>query len=198
VLGVIGVGNIGAIVAERALGLRMRVVAYDPFVAPEAAAKLRVELGALDEIYARADFITVHTPMTKETRGLIGAAAFAKMKKGVRIINCARGGIIDETALCQAIKDCVVGGAALDGCVKDPPPLDHPFFKLDQVICNPHLGAATDEAQINVAIAIADQVANFLMQGVIQNAVNFPSMTPKMLTILHPYLVLGEKLGSFL
>ncbi len=198
VLGVVGLGNIGSIVAERALGLKMQVLAYDPFVSPETAAKLRVELGALDEIYARADFITVHTPMTKETRGLIGTAAFAKMKKGVRIINCARGGIVDETALYQAIKDGVVMGAALDVFVEEPPPSDHPLLQLDQVICTPHLGAATDEAQINVAIAIADQVANFLTQGVIQNAVNFPSMTPKMLTILHPYLVLGEKLGSFL
>jgi D-3-phosphoglycerate dehydrogenase / 2-oxoglutarate reductase len=198
VLGVVGLGNIGSIVAERALGLKMQILAYDPFVSPETAAKLRVELGTLDEIYARADFITVHTPMTKETHGLIDAAAFAKMKKGVRIINCARGGIVDEVALHQAIKDGIVAGAALDVFVEEPPPADHPLLQLDQVICTPHLGAATDEAQINVAIAIADQVANFLTQGVIQNAVNFPSMTPKMLTILQPYLVLGEKLGSFL
>src|SRR5215475_3976919 len=198
VLGVVGLGNIGSIVAERALGLKMQVLAYDPFVSPETAAKLRVELGALDEIYARADFITVHTPMTKETRGLIGAAAFAKMKKGVRIINCARGGIVDEIALYQAIKDGVVAGAALDVFVEEPPPANHPLLQLDQVICTPHLGAATDEAQINVAIAIADQVANFLTQGVIQNAVNFPALTPKMVEILQPYLVLGEKLGSFL
>ena len=177
VLGVVGLGNIGSIVAERALGLKMRILAYDPFVSPETAAKLRVELGTLDEIYARADFITVHTPMTKETRGLIGAPAFAKMKKGVRVINCARGGIVDEVALHQAIKDGIVAGAALDVFVEEPPPADHPLLQLDQVICTPHLGAATDEAQINVAIAIADQVANFLTQGVIQNAVNFPSMT---------------------
>jgi len=198
VLGVIGLGNIGAIVAERALGLKMQVLAYDPFVSPEAAAKLRVELASLDDIYARADFVTVHTPLTKETRGLINALAFAKMKKGVRIINCARGGIIDESALQKAIKDGVVAGAALDVFEEEPPPADHPLLHLEQVICTPHLGAATDEAQINVAIAIADQVVNFLTQGVIQNAVNFPSMTPKMLTILQPYLTLGEKLGSFL
>lgn len=198
VLGVIGLGNIGAIVAERALGLKMQVLAYDPFVSPEAAAKLRVELASLDDIYARADFITVHTPLTKETRGLINAAAFAKMKKGVRIINCARGGIVDESALHRAIRDGVAAGAALDVFEEEPPPADHPLLHLEQVICTPHLGAATDEAQINVAIAIADQVVNFLTQGVIQNAVNFPSMTPKMLAILQPYLVLGEKLGSFL
>ncbi|MEW6300019.1 MAG: phosphoglycerate dehydrogenase [Thermodesulfobacteriota bacterium] len=197
-LGVIGLGNIGSVVAERALGLKMRVIAYDPFVTPEHAAKLRVELVTLDELYARADFITVHTPLTKETRGLIGAAAFAKMKKGVRIVNCARGGIVDEGALVQAISDGTVAGAALDVFAEEPPPADHPLLRLDQVICTPHLGAATDEAQINVAVAIADQVAHFLTHGVIQNAVNFPALTAKMLAILQPYLVLGEKLGSFL
>lgn len=198
VLGVIGLGNIGAIVAERALGLKMRVVAYDPFVSSEVAAKLRVELVSLDELYAQADFITVHTPLTKETRSLIGAAAFAKMKKGVRIINCARGGIVDEEALLHALTGGQVAGAALDVFVQEPLPPTHPLLKLDQVICTPHLGAATDEAQINVAVAIADQVASFLTRGVIQNAVNFPALTPKMVEILHPYLVLGEKLGSFL
>jgi len=198
ILGVIGLGNIGAIVAERALGLKMRVVAYDPFIAPEAAAKLRVELATLDELYARADFITVHTPLTKETRGLIGAAAFAKMKKGVRVINCARGGIVDEEALLHALDSGKVAGAALDVFVQEPPPPTHPLLQHAQVICTPHLGAATDEAQINVAIAIADQVASFLTRGVIQNAVNFPALTPKMVEILQPYLVLGEKLGSFL
>src|SRR5262249_23195429 len=198
VLGVVGLGNIGSIVTERALGLKMQVLAYDPFVSPETAAKLRVELSTLDEIYARADFITVHTPVTKETCGLIGAAAFAKMKKGVRIINCARGGIVDEIALYQAIKDGVVAGAALDVFVEEPPPANHPLLHLDQVICTPHLGAATDEAQINVAVAIADQIAHYLIEGVIQNAVNFPALTAKMLAILQPYLVLGEKLGSFL
>lgn len=198
VLGVIGLGNIGAIVAERALGLKMRVIAYDPFISPEAAAKLRIELVSLDEVYAQADFITVHTPLTKETRGLIGTAAFAKMKKGVRIINCARGGIVDEEVLFHALTSGKVAGAALDVFVEEPPPASHPLLQLDQVICTPHLGAATDEAQINVAVAIADQVASFLTRGVIQNAVNFPAMTPKMLEILRPYLVLGEKLGSFL
>jgi D-3-phosphoglycerate dehydrogenase len=197
-LGVIGLGNIGAIVAERALGLKMQVIAYDPFVTPEAAAKLRVELVPLEELYARADFITVHTPLTKETRGLVSAAAFVKMKKGVRIINCARGGIVDEDALHHALTSGLVAGAALDVFVEEPPPVTHPLLHLDQVICTPHLGAATDEAQIHVAVAIADQVAHFLKDGVIQNAVNFPALTAKMLTILQPYLLLGEKLGSFL
>ncbi len=198
ILGVIGLGNIGSIVAERALGLKMRVIAYDPFVTPESAAKLRVELVSLDELYAHADFITVHTPLTKETRGLIGTAAFAKMKRGVRLINCARGGIVDEGALFQAITNGLIAGAALDVFVEEPPPPTHPLLQLDQVICTPHLGAATDEAQINVAVAIADQVAHFLTHGVIQNAVNFPALTAKMLALLQPYLVLGEKLGSFL
>lgn len=198
VLGVVGLGNIGAIVADRALGLKMRVLAFDPFVSAETAAKLGVEIASLDEIYANADFITVHTPLTKETRGLIGTEAFAKMKKGVRIVNCARGGIVDESALVEAIKSGKVAGAALDVFVDEPPPNDHPLLKLDQVVATPHLGAATDEAQINVAIAIADQVGNFLCNGVIQNAVNFPSLTAKQLTILQPYLTIGEKLGSFL
>lgn len=198
ILGVIGLGNIGAIVAERALGLKMRVLAYDPFVSPETAAKLRIELGSLEDIYGRADFITVHTPLTKDTRGLIGPAAFAKMKKGVRIINCARGGIVDEDALLQAITTGTVAGAALDVFVTEPPPAGHPLLALDQVIGTPHLGAATDEAQINVAVAIADQVALFLTEGEIQNAVNFPALTAKQRLILQPYITLGEKLGSFL
>jgi D-3-phosphoglycerate dehydrogenase / 2-oxoglutarate reductase len=176
----------------------MRVLAFDPFVSTETAAKLGVEIATLDEIYANADFVTVHTPLTKETRGLIGAEAFAKMKKGVRIINCARGGIVDETALAEAIKGGKVAGAALDVFVEEPPPDDHPLLKLNQVVATPHLGAATDEAQINVAIAIADQVGNFLSNGVIQNAVNFPALTAKQLVILQPYLTIGEKLGSFL
>ncbi len=198
VLGVIGLGNIGAIVAERALGLRMRVIAYDPFITPEAAAKMRIDLVSLEELYTQADFITVHTPLTKETKGLIGEAAFARMKKGVRIINCARGGIVNEEALYTALTNNTAAGAALDVFVEEPPPPTHPLLQLDQVICTPHLGAATDEAQINVAVAIADQVANYLTRGVIQHAVNFPSLTPKLITILQPYLLLGEKLGSFL
>ena len=198
VLGVVGLGNIGSIVAERALGLRMRVVASDPFITPKAAAKMNVELASLDELYSQADFITVHTPLTKETRGLINAAAFAKMKDGVRIINCARGGIVDEDALRDALQSGKVAGAALDVFTEEPPPADYPLLQLDNVICTPHLGAATDEAQINVAVAIADQVSLFLQDGIIQNAINSPALSQKLLTILEPYLVLGEKLGSFL
>ncbi len=196
-LGIIGLGNIGAIVAERALGLRMRVIGYDPFITPETAAKLRIELVSLDELYVQADFITIHTPLTEETLGLLGRTAFSRMKTGVRIINCARGGILDEQALLAALRNGSVAGAALDVFVTEPPPTSHPLLQLDNVICTPHLGAATDEAQINVAVAIADQVANYLIRGVIQHAVNFPSLTPKLITFLQPYLLLGEKLGSF-
>jgi len=195
-LGVIGIGNIGSLVAERALGLKMRVVAFDPFISQEAAQRLGVELVSLDALYARSDFITVHTPLTAETRGLVGTKAFAQMKKGVRVINCARGGIVDEDALVAAIGDGTVAGAALDVFTQEPPPPDHPLLKLDQVICTPHLGAATDEAQVNVAIAIAQQVVNYLTRGVIQDAVNVPSISPELLEVLGPYLTLCEKLGS--
>jgi D-3-phosphoglycerate dehydrogenase len=196
VLGIIGLGNIGAIVAERAVGLRMRVIASDPFVTPEVAARLRVELVGLDELYSRADFITIHTPLTPETRGLIGRATLARMKRGVRIVNCARGGIVDETALAEAIREGRVAGAALDVLEKEPALAGHPLLQLEQVICTPHLGASTGEAQVNVAVAIAQQVADFLCRGVIQNAVNVPSLSPEVLQVLRPYLILAEKLGA--
>lgn len=195
-LGIIGIGNIGGLVAERALGLKMRVIAYDPFISREVAQRLGVEMVNLDDLYSRADFLSIHTPLTPETRGLIGPDAFAKMKPGVRIINCARGGIVDEQALAAAIQARKVSGAALDVFSQEPPPPDHPLLKLDQVICTPHLGAATDEAQINVAIAIAQQVVNYLTSGVIQGAINVPSISPELLQVLGPYLTLGEKLGS--
>jgi len=196
VLGIIGLGNIGTIVAERAVGLRMKVIAYDPFVTPEAAARLRVELVSLDQLFPRADFITIHTPLTAETRGLVGRESIARMKRGVRIINCARGGIVDETALADAIRDGQVAGAALDVFEQEPPPRDHPLRTVDQVIATPHLGASTAEAQVNVAVAIAQQVADFLTSGTINNAVNAPSLTPEVLQVLRPYLRLAEKLGS--
>jgi D-3-phosphoglycerate dehydrogenase len=174
----------------------MKVIAYDPFVTPEAAARLRVELVTLDDLYARADFITVHTPLTPETRGLIGAETIGRMKRGVRIVNCARGGIVDERALADAIRAGKVAGAALDVLEKEPPPAGHPLLQLEQVICTPHLGASTGEAQVNVAVAIAQQVADFLCRGIIQNAVNVPSLSPEVLQVLRPYLVLAEKLGA--
>lgn len=196
VLGVIGLGNIGTIVAERAVGLRMKVIASDPFVKPEAAARLRVELVALEQLFARADFITIHTPLTAETRGLVGRESIARMKRGVRIVNCARGGIVDEGALADAIRAGHVAGAALDVFEQEPPPADHPLRGLDQVIATPHLGASTAEAQVNVAVAIAQQVAEFLATGTINNAVNAPSLSPEVLQVLRPYLRLAEKLGA--
>ena len=195
-LGVIGLGNVGRIVAERAAGLRMKVIAHDPFVPAEGAARLGVELVSLNEIYARSDFITVHTPLTNETRGLINRKAFAKMKTGVRIINCARGGIVDEKDLADALREGKVAGAALDVFVEEPPPPDHPLLRMEQVVMTPHLGASTDEAQLNVAIAVAEQMVDFLTRGIIRYAVNVPSVSPELLSVLRPYLTLGEKLGS--
>jgi D-3-phosphoglycerate dehydrogenase len=196
-LGIIGLGNIGKIVAARALGLAMKVVAYDPFITKEVAQKAGIELGTLDDIFTRADFITVHTPLTEETRGIVGAAAFEKMKKGVRVINCARGGLVDEQALYDAIKAGKVAGAALDVFVQEPVPEDHPLLTLDEVIVTPHLGASTTEAQDSVALVIAEQVANFLETGAIAGAVNVPAVSAEALKVVGPYLTLGERLGSF-
>ncbi|HEX9880749.1 MAG TPA: phosphoglycerate dehydrogenase [Candidatus Binatia bacterium] len=196
-LGIIGLGNVGRIVAERALGLRMKVLAHDPFVTAENAARLGATLASLDDIYASADFITVHTPLTDETRGLIDQSAFAKMKTGVRIINCARGGIVDEQALVENLRTGKVAGAALDVFVEEPPPADHPLLHMDQVIATPHLGASTDEAQLNVGIEVARQVVDYLARGIIRFGVNVPSVSLELLGTLRPYLILGEKLGSF-
>lgn len=195
ILGVIGLGNIGRIVADRALGLKMKVLGFDPILTREAAGRLGIELVPLDEIFTRADFITVHTPLTDDTRGLVGRAAFEKMKKGVRVINCARGGIVDEEALAEAIRSGKVAGAALDVFVDEPPPPDHPLLKLPQVIATPHLGAATDEAQVQVAIDIAHQVVDFLLEGIVRYAVNIPALSPKELQVILPHLQLAEKLG---
>ncbi len=195
-LGVIGLGNVGRIVAERALGLRMKVLGYDPFIPAEAAARMGVESASLDAIYARADFITVHVPLIEETRGLINRETIARMKNGVRIINCARGGIVDEDDLAEAIKEGKVAGAAVDVYVEEPPGPDHPLVQLEQVVTTPHLGASTDEAQLNVSIAVAEQVRDYLVDGVIRYAVNAPSVSQDLLRELQPYLTLGEKLGS--
>ena len=196
VLGLIGLGNIGRIVADRALGLKMRAIAYDPILTPEAAARLGVELVSLNDLYERADFITVHAPLTDDTRGLVGAAAFERMKKGVRIINCARGGIVDEAALAAAIESGKVAGAALDVFVEEPPPPDHPLLKLPQVIATPHLGAATDEAQTQVALDTAQQVVDFLLEGVARYSVNIPALSPKEIQAILPHLQLAERLGK--
>jgi D-3-phosphoglycerate dehydrogenase len=195
-LGIVGVGNIGSVLADRAQGLKMKVVAYDPYLAPESAARVGIELTTLDDLFARADFISVHTPLTAETRGLIGREAFAKMKKGVRIVNCARGGIVDEAALAEALRAGQIAGAALDVFAEEPPPKDHPLLGLDGVVATPHLGASTDEAQINVAIAIAEQVVDFLTRGEVRAAVNVPNLSAERLAVLRPFLVLAEKVGA--
>ncbi len=194
-LGILGLGNIGSIVAERARGLHMQLIAFDPFATSEVAAKLGAELVSLDGLFARADFITIHTPLTPETRGMINAKAIAKMKRGVRLINCARGGIVVEADLAAALRSGHVAGAALDVFAQEPPASDNPLIGLDQVIGTPHLGASTDEAQINVAVSVAEQVVAFLLRGAVQNAVNMPSLRPEVLSVLRPYLTLGEKLG---
>ncbi len=195
-LGIVGLGRIGSVVAERALGLKMKVIAYDPFVTPEKASEMGVELVSLDELYARADIITVHVPLMKETYHLINAESFAKMKEGVLFINCARGGIVDEMALYEAMKSGKVAGAALDVFEKEPPDPEHPLLKMENFVCTPHLGASTLEAQKNVAVAVATQVVDFLVHGVVRNAVNMPSVSAEALKVLQPYLVLAEKLGS--
>src|SRR5690348_10747417 len=195
-LGVIGAGNIGSIVVDRALGLRMRVVAYDPFLSPERAADIGVHKVELDELFRRADFITLHTPLTEKTRNIIDASAFPKMKKGVRIINCARGGLVDEHALRAALDSGQVAGAAFDVFTEEPAK-DNPLFGHPNVVCTPHLGAATTEAQENVALQVAEQMSDYLLQGAISNAVNFPSITAEEAPKLKPFIALAEKLGSF-
>ena len=197
VLGVVGLGNIGRIVADRGAGLAMKVLAYDPFLTPGNAPPA-VEIVSLDDLFARSDFVTVHVPLTAETRNLIDAAAMARMKKGVRIINCARGGIVDEQALAAALASGKVAGAAFDVFVEEPPPRDHPLLALPNVVVTPHLGASTGEAQTNVAVAIADQVAAFLSRGAVAAAVNMPPVTPEDREFLAPWLLLGEKLGSLM
>ena len=196
-LGVIGLGNIGSIVAERARGLRMHVIAHDPVVGEERAQRLGVELVSLEELFARADVVTPHVPLTKDTRGLIGRAAIARMKDGALIVNAARGGIVDEAALLEALESGKLGGAALDVFEQEPPPPDHPLLQRDDVILTPHLGAATAQAQLNVAIAVAEQVVDYLTRGFVRNAVNMPSLSPEEFEELGPFITLGEKLGLF-
>jgi D-3-phosphoglycerate dehydrogenase len=195
-LGVIGLGNIGRIAASRGRGLEMRVVAYDPFIGADAAARLGVELLPLDELYAQADFITIHTPLTSETEGLVGADAFKKMKKGVMIVNAARGGIVDEAALLAALEEGKVGGAALDVFEKEPPPTDHPLVGHPNVICTPHLGASTKEASEKVAVELAEQIVEFAEKGTIRNAINLPAVSGDAAERLAPWLELAEHLGA--
>ena len=195
-LGVVGCGNIGSIVADRATGLRMKVIAFDPFLSQERADDLGVEKVELDELFRRADFITLHTPLTDKTRNIINAGAIKNMKKGVRIINCARGGLVDEAALYEALKSGQVAGAAFDVFVTEPA-TENPLFHLPNVVCTPHLGAATSEAQENVALQIAEQMSDYLLRGAITNAINFPSISAEEAPKLKPFIALAEKLGSF-
>jgi D-3-phosphoglycerate dehydrogenase len=196
VLGVIGCGTIGSIVANRAQGLHMRVIAFDPFLSPERAKDIGVEKVDLDDLLKRADFITLHTPLTDKTRNIIDATALSKMKKGVRIINCARGGLVDEQALVDALNSRHIAGAAFDVFIEEPA-TSNVLFGHPNVICTPHLGAATTEAQENVALQVAEQMSDYLLSGAISNAVNFPSITAEEAPKLKPFIALGEKLGSF-
>jgi D-3-phosphoglycerate dehydrogenase len=196
-LGLVGIGVIGTIVADRARGLKMKAIGYDPYLSKEVAEKKGVDLVSFDELLGRSDFITVHTPLTEETRNLIDRNAIAKMKKGVILVNCARGGIINEKDLYDGIKGGRIAGAALDVFEKEPA-TGNPLLELDEVISTPHLGASTGEAQENVAIAIAQQIVDYLVLGEARNAVNIPMVSPDILPFLKPYLRLGEKLASFL
>jgi D-3-phosphoglycerate dehydrogenase len=193
-LGLIGAGNIGSIVSARAIGLKMKVVAFDPFLTPERAIEMGVEKADLDTLLSRADFITLHTPLTDQTRGILSREALGKTKPGVRIINCARGGLIDEAALKEALDSGHVGGAALD-VFETEPAKDSPLFGTPNFISTPHLGASTSEAQVNVAIQVAEQMSDFLLLGGVTNAINMPSLTAEEAPRLKPYMALAEKLG---
>lgn len=196
-LGIVGMGKIGSIVADRAQGLKMKVIAYDPFLKEEAARNLGVELVSFDELLSRADYLTVHVPRTAETVGLINEKAIAKMKNGSIVINCARGGIVDEKALYKALSEGKLRGAGLD-VFETEPPGDNPLLSLDNVICTPHLGASTEEAQRNVAIDVAQQMADYLLNGTVKNAVNMPSIEGEQMAVLKPFLELCEKMALFL
>lgn len=195
-LGILGLGNIGSQVAKKAQGLEMNVIAYDPFLSEDKAEALGIKKVSIDEIFSQSDFITIHSPLTPETKNLINAKTISRMKDGVRIINCARGGIINEQDLYEAVKSGKVAGAALDVLEKEPPD-NNPLLTLDNVVCTPHLGASTEEAQENVALAVAEQVADYLVRGIIRNAVNFPSIPNDQIPRLQPYINLAEKLGGF-
>jgi D-3-phosphoglycerate dehydrogenase len=194
-LGLIGAGNIGSIVASRALGLKMKVVAYDPFLTPERAVEIGIEKVELPELLARADFITLHTPLTDQTRNILSRDNLAKTKKGVRIVNCARGGLIDEAALKEGLDSGHIAGAALD-VFESEPAKDSPLFGTPGFVSTPHLGASTNEAQVNVAIQVAEQMSDFLLLGGVTNAINMPSLSAEEAPRLRPYMALAEKLGS--
>ncbi|MEQ8367933.1 MAG: phosphoglycerate dehydrogenase, partial [Roseicyclus sp.] len=195
-LGVIGAGNIGSIVCDRARGLKMKVCAYDPFLSEERAKQIGVTKVDLDELLARADFITLHVPFTEKTANILSAENLAKTKKGVRIINCARGGLVDEAALADLIKSGHVAGAAFD-VFKEEPATENPLFNLPNVVVTPHLGAATTEAQENVALQVAEQMSDYLLTGAVSNALNMPSVTAAEAAIMGPWVKLAEHLGAF-
>ncbi|MDB5458224.1 MAG: D-3-phosphoglycerate dehydrogenase [Caulobacter sp.] len=195
-LGLIGAGNIGSIVADRALGLKMKVIAFDPFLSPERAIEIGVEKVELDELLARADAITLHTPLTDKTRNILSAENLAKTTKGVMIINCARGGLVDEAALRKLLDDGHVGGAAFDVFVEEPAKANA-LFGSDKVIATPHLGASTNEAQENVALQVAEQMSDYLLTGAVTNALNSPSITAEEAPKLKPFVALAEKIGAF-
>ncbi|WP_102225500.1 phosphoglycerate dehydrogenase [Acidimangrovimonas sediminis] len=196
-LGVIGAGNIGSIVCDRALGLHMKVVAYDPFLSEERAKQIGVTKVELDELLARADFITMHVPLTDKTRNILSRENLAKTKKGVRIINCARGGLIDEEALAEALQSGHVAGAALDVFAVEPA-TENVLFSLPNVVVTPHLGASTTEAQENVALQVAEQMSDYLLTGAVQNALNMPSVTAEEAAVMGPWLKLADHLGTFI
>lgn len=195
-LGVIGCGNIGGIAASRGVGLKMNVLAFDPFLTEERAVDLGVKKVELDELFANSDFITIHVPKNDKTTNLLNKAAFAKMKDGVRIINCARGGIVNEADLKEALESGKVAGAALD-VFETEPAKENILFGMENVVCTPHLGAATSEAQFNVAIQVAEQMSDYLVKGSITNALNMPSISAEDAPRLKPYLKLAEQLGEF-
>ena len=194
-LGLIGAGNIGSIVASRALGLKMKVIAFDPFLTPDRAIELGVEKVDLDTLLARAEFITLHTPLTDQTRNILSREALAKARRGVRIVNCARGGLIDEAALKDALDSGQVAGAALDVFETEPAKAS-PLFGTPGFVCTPHLGASTTEAQVNVALQVAEQMADYLVSGGVTNALNMPSLSAEEAPKLKPYMALAERLGS--
>lgn len=196
-LGVVGIGRIGGIAADRAKGLRMKVIAFDPHMPKELVDKLGIELVSLDELCRRADYITVHVPLTKETKHMISTDQFNLMKKELMFIDCARGGVVDEAALCEALSSGKIAGAALDVFEVEPTTKETPIVSLPNFICTPHLGASTAEAQENVAVAIAEQIADYLNTGTITNAVNVPSVSAEVLSKVGPYVTLAELLGSF-
>ena len=195
-LGLIGCGNIGSIVAERAIGLRMKVIAFDPFLAVERAADLGIQKVELEDLFERADVISLHTPLTDQTRGIVDADAFARMKDGVRIVNCARGGLIDEVALKDALDSGKVIGAALD-VFETEPATENPLFGHPNVVCTPHLGASTSEAQVNVALQVAEQMSDYLLTGGVSNALNMPSLSAEEAPKLRPYMELAKQIGGF-